>query len=71
MRDSLNVAVVGLNFGERWLPAYLADPGVASVANCDPARPVLDRVADRSASANVMPASRTCLPPVISTQSIW
>lgn len=47
MRDSLNVAVVGLNFGERWLPAYLAHPGVASVAICDPARPVLDRVGDR------------------------
>jgi predicted dehydrogenase len=47
--SSLSVAVVGLNFGERWIPAYLAHPDVASVAICDPVRPVLERVGDKFA----------------------
>jgi predicted dehydrogenase len=47
MTQSLNVAVVGLNFGEYWLPAYLAHPDVRSVAICDPVPSVLDRIGEK------------------------
>jgi predicted dehydrogenase len=42
----LRVAVVGLNFGDHWLPGYLAHPDVASVSICDADFSLLSRVGD-------------------------
>lgn len=44
----INVAVVGLNFGELWVPMYQAHPAVKRVVLCDPAPEVLQRVAGAS-----------------------
>jgi predicted dehydrogenase len=40
----VSVAVVGLNFGELWLPHYLAHPDVGRVVLCEPSADVLHRV---------------------------
>ena len=46
MSDGISVALVGLNFGELWLPHYLAHPDVGRVVLCEPSREVLDRVGE-------------------------
>ncbi|MBN9618866.1 MAG: Gfo/Idh/MocA family oxidoreductase, partial [Actinobacteria bacterium] len=46
MTGDLSVAVVGLNFGEWWLPHYLAHPDVGRVVVCDPDAETLDRVGE-------------------------
>lgn len=45
MSGGISVALAGLNFGELWLPHYLAHPDVGRVVLCDPAADVLNRVA--------------------------
>ncbi|MFE4668118.1 Gfo/Idh/MocA family protein [Streptomyces sp. NPDC056716] len=43
--SGITVAVVGLNFGELWVPIYQSHPEVERVVLCDPAPDVLERVA--------------------------
>jgi predicted dehydrogenase len=44
MSGRISVAIVGLNFGELWLPHYLAHPDVGRVVLCEPSSDVLNRV---------------------------
>lgn len=44
MSGQISVAIVGLNFGELWLPHYLAHPDVGRVVLCEPSSDVLNRV---------------------------
>jgi len=43
----LRIAVVGLGFGEQFLPIYLSHPNVESVAIADPDKDRRDAVGDR------------------------
>lgn len=45
MSAALTVAVVGLNFGELWVPLYQLHPDVGRVVLCDASPEALDRVA--------------------------
>ena len=45
-KDQLNVAVVGLGFGAKFVPLFLDRPGVESVSICDTDAERLGRVAD-------------------------
>jgi predicted dehydrogenase len=47
MLNALRVAVVGLEFGARFVPIYQAHPMVKSVSIADPRQPVRDAVASR------------------------
>jgi predicted dehydrogenase len=42
--NKITVAIVGLNFGELWVPIYQAHPDVAEVVLCDPIPDVLNGV---------------------------
>jgi predicted dehydrogenase len=46
MAKGITIAVVGLNFGEYWVPLYKAHPDVERVVLCDPDPEVLNRVGD-------------------------
>jgi predicted dehydrogenase len=46
MTGRISVALVGLNFGELWLPHYVDHPDVDRVVLCEPSQDVLDRVGD-------------------------
>jgi len=46
MSGGISIAIVGLNFGARWVPHYLAHPDVGRVVLCEPSAEVLNRVAD-------------------------
>ena len=46
MSGGISIAIVGLNFGARWVPHYLAHPDVGRVVLCEPSAEVLSRVAD-------------------------
>ncbi|HUC21732.1 MAG TPA: Gfo/Idh/MocA family oxidoreductase [Streptosporangiaceae bacterium] len=46
MRGGISVAIVGLNFGARWVPHYLAHPDVGRVVLCERSADVLDRVGE-------------------------
>lgn len=47
MSDTVNIAVVGLGFGEDFLPIYSAHPGVGDIAIVDPSEQRLRDVGDR------------------------
>lgn len=46
MTTGITIAVVGLNFGEHWVPLYQAHPDVERVVLCDPVPEVLNRVGE-------------------------
>jgi hypothetical protein len=52
----LTVAVVGLNFGELWVPIYHAHPDVSRVVLCDPVPDVLDRVGESTGIVDRVPS---------------
>ncbi|WP_405793902.1 Gfo/Idh/MocA family protein [Streptomyces sp. NBC_01506] len=51
--SGITVAVVGLNFGELWVPIYQAHPAVERVVLCDPEPSVLERVARANAVSDI------------------
>jgi predicted dehydrogenase len=53
--SGLTVAIVGLNFGEWWVPMYQAHPAVDRVVLCDPVPSVLERVAQSAGIEDISP----------------